>query len=157
MIRELRLADMIRSLSDAHVEFLVFGAVAAALYGYIRATRDLDIVLAPDPENVERLIRWLHDHDARPGNAPDEQLSERHLRQLRMGRNAWVATVFGELDVVQHIDGLPPWDELIGRAEAVRVDDMDLRVVDRETLIARKRARATPQDLVDAAALEALD
>ena len=61
MIRELRLADMVRSLLDANVEFLVFGAVAAALYGHIRATRDLDIVLAPDPDNVERLIRWLHE------------------------------------------------------------------------------------------------
>ncbi|MEJ7894313.1 MAG: hypothetical protein WKF94_16910 [Solirubrobacteraceae bacterium] len=36
------------------------------------------------------------------------------------------------------------------------IEGMTLRVMDRATLIERKRLRASPQDLVDIAALEAL-
>lgn len=36
---------MLHTLTEAGVEFLVFGSVASALHGHIRATRDLDIII----------------------------------------------------------------------------------------------------------------
>lgn len=95
---ELQLIEMLRSLTTSGVEFLVFGAVAGAMHGHLRATADLDIILRPTTENIDRLLAWLAAND-----------------------------------------------------------DLALRVVDRQTLIERKRLRGSPQDLVDVAALEALD
>jgi hypothetical protein len=153
---ELRLSDMLRSLIEAEIEFLVFGMVAASFHGYVRATHDLDIVLRPSPDNVERMVGWLTSCDARLASNPEHPLATTHLRRLRMGHNAWVTTPFGELDIVQHIDGLPGWDELAGRAREVDAGAMSLRIVDLETLISRKRARASSQDLADVEALEAI-
>lgn len=39
----------------AGVEFVVIGGVAAIAHGARRSTLDLDIVPAPDPENLRRL------------------------------------------------------------------------------------------------------
>ena len=156
MSAELRLSELLGSLVEAEIEFLVFGMVAASFHGHVRATQDLDIVLRPQPANVERLIGWLLAHHARLGSDPDRRLAASHLRRLRMGRNAWVVTDYGQLDIVQHIDGLPGWEQLAARADRFEVGSMRLAVVDVETLIARKRARGSAQDLADVEALEAL-
>ncbi len=153
---QLRLREMLRSLTAAEIEFLVFGAIAAGLYGHVRATADLDIVIRPTAENRERAIAWLTEQRATLGSDPQSGLKDRHRRALQLGRNAWIVTPFGQLDIVQHIDGLPDWETLSARAATFELDDMTVRAVDRDTLIDRKRRRATPQDLVDADALEAL-
>lgn len=154
--RPLRLREMMRSLLDADIELLIFGSIAAGLYGHVRATADLDIVIRPTAENRDRVVLWLTQQRAMLGADPQTNLKERHPRALRMGRNAWVVTPFGQLDIVQHIDGLADWDYLSERAATFDLGDMTVRAVDRKTLIERKRKRATPQDLVDADALEAL-
>ncbi len=52
---EQRLRAVFRALSEQHVEYAVFGAVALGLHGLARATADLDLFLRPDADNVERL------------------------------------------------------------------------------------------------------
>lgn len=47
--------DIFRSLNDAGVRYLVVGGVAVNLHGYSRFTGDLDILLALDPENLDRI------------------------------------------------------------------------------------------------------
>jgi hypothetical protein len=51
--------DLLLKLTSAEVEFVVIGGVAVGVHGFARATKDLDIVPAPDPENMERLARAL--------------------------------------------------------------------------------------------------
>ncbi len=50
-----KLQEIFRALDAHEVEYAVFGAVALGLHGLARATADLDIFLAPDPNNVEQL------------------------------------------------------------------------------------------------------
>lgn len=113
-------------------------------------------MIRPTAENRERVVAWVTQQGATLGSDPQSGLKERHRRALRLGRNAWVVTPFGQLDIVQHIDGLPDWATLSARAATFELDDMTVRAVDLTTLIDRKRRRGTPQDLVDADALEAL-
>lgn len=47
--------DVLAALERQNVQYVVFGAVALNLLGLPRATEDLDLFLAPDPTNVERL------------------------------------------------------------------------------------------------------
>lgn len=62
-------ASLIKQLLAAFeargVEYAVFGAVALNLLGLARATEDLDVFIAPDADNVERLKAALRDvfHD----------------------------------------------------------------------------------------------
>jgi hypothetical protein len=154
---ELRLLDMLSSLDDADIEFLVFGAVALAFYGHVRATADLDIIIRPTPANHRRLIDWLGEHDARLALNPDRTFGDREAASLRRGSNATLLLDLGQLDIVQRLPGLASWDQLSAAAETYDFEDIKLRTIDRETLVRRKRARGTPQDLADVAAIEALD
>lgn len=47
--------QVLAALEQKGVRYVIFGAVALNLHGLARATRDLDIFIAPDRENVERL------------------------------------------------------------------------------------------------------
>jgi len=51
-------------LCEHQVEFVLIGGFAVALHGYVRATKDIDIVPEPSPENLTRLWRALTAIDA---------------------------------------------------------------------------------------------
>lgn len=82
---QLRLREMMRSLVEGDIEFLIFGAIAAGLYGHVRATADLDIVIRPTPENRERVIAWVTQQHATLGSDPQSGLKDRHRRALQLG------------------------------------------------------------------------
>lgn len=46
-------------LNAARVRYLVAGGVAANLYGSVRATKDVDILVPPDEQNMARLLDAL--------------------------------------------------------------------------------------------------
>ncbi len=50
---------VIAGLNENRVEYAVVGGVALNIHGLIRATEDLDIVVLPDAENIDRLRRAL--------------------------------------------------------------------------------------------------
>lgn len=45
--------DLLRAFGDHKVEYLVVGAHALATYGHVRATKDLDVWIRPEPENAQ--------------------------------------------------------------------------------------------------------
>jgi hypothetical protein len=51
---------VIEALEKEGVRYAVFGALALAAHGLDRATRDLDLFVAADADNVARLRRALH-------------------------------------------------------------------------------------------------
>jgi hypothetical protein len=54
-----RFSDLLRALSEAQVEFILIGGVAAAAHGSPRATQDIDIVYARSRENLRRVAKAL--------------------------------------------------------------------------------------------------
>ena len=48
---------LLKSLSEASVDFIIVGGVAAAVHGSIRLTQDLDIVYRRTPENILNFAR----------------------------------------------------------------------------------------------------
>ena len=52
--------QVLAALEREGVRYVVFGAAALNFHGLARFTEDLDLFLAPDRENVERLKRALH-------------------------------------------------------------------------------------------------
>ena len=51
--------DMLHSLFEEKVRFLLVGAYALAAHGYPRATMDIDIWVMPSPENADAVLRAL--------------------------------------------------------------------------------------------------
>ncbi|PNG52470.1 MULTISPECIES: hypothetical protein [unclassified Variovorax] len=48
--------DLLQSLDDAHVDYVLVGGLAVTLHGYQRVTMDVDVVLAMDSANLARFI-----------------------------------------------------------------------------------------------------
>jgi hypothetical protein len=51
--------DLLLVLSGPQVEFVIIGGVAVGMHGFVRPTKDLDIVPAPDSENLQRLAERI--------------------------------------------------------------------------------------------------
>src|SRR5258707_14384149 len=56
--------ELLLALLRADVRFVGIGGIAVGVHGYVRATKDLDIVPDPEPENLARLSSLLRDLDA---------------------------------------------------------------------------------------------
>jgi hypothetical protein len=51
--------EILAALEREGVRYVLVGSMAMAAQGLVRATRDIDFFVSPDPENVERLKRAL--------------------------------------------------------------------------------------------------
>jgi hypothetical protein len=148
-------ADGIFAALHRHrVDYVLVGSLALAAHGYVRATRDIDIVPSPERGNLERLAAALRELDGRLIGG--ELLPEVSLdvEALAGGANFPVETRYGRLDVMQDEPGIPPYAQLADGAFPVEVGDHEIVVCSREHLVAMKRAANREIDRVDLARLE---
>jgi len=148
---------LIRGLHSHDVEYILFGALAMILYGYVRTTEDLDVLIAPEQENLDRVAEWLISIDAVLKLNPNRRFGPRERWGLHKGSNATVLTTLGQVDVVQRLPGLPDWPQLMEEAELYEIEDLTVPVLNRATLIELKRRRGSHLDLADIEAIELLD
>jgi hypothetical protein len=149
--------DLLLALTNAQVEFIVIGGVAVGVHGFARATKDLDIVPAPTPENLERLARVLVELEAQHLGVGDFSPEEFPYDptdpiQLAEGANFRLDTSHGPLDILQWVAGIETdlaYSELAPLAFSVTFRGTQIRVCDIDHLRAMKRAAGRPQDLED--------
>lgn len=141
--------ELFRGLRDAAVGHLVTGAVALVLHGVPRLTRDIDILVDPDPGNVRRLELLLASWGYGEAAAHKAGAAAPAARLF-----VHPSSALAQIDVV-----LPPAKEYArlrgGAAEAALVD-IAIPVVGAADLRAHKARTGTPAGLEDAAGLEAL-
>lgn len=150
------LRGVLQSLADHQVEFLLFGSTAMLFYGFVRATEDVDLVVNPEPHNIHRVHDWLVSIDARLALNPARSFGPRERWAMLKGSNATVTSRLGRLDVVQRIDGMPAWAELVADCEVYERAGQTVKVMNRGTLMALKRRRASALDLADIEAITQL-
>lgn len=137
--------QVLAALEHERAEYVVFGAVALALHGLPRATEDLDLFIAPDRDNIERVKAALRSvfHDP----SIDEITADDLLGE-------YPAIQYGPPDGPFHIDLLTRLGELFSFAnlESQRVDfgGVTVSVVTPTMLYRMKKATVRPKDHVDA-------
>ncbi len=57
--------ELLGTLRKHGADFIVIGGFSLAVHGYVRATKDIDIVPEPSRENLERLMSALKAHHER--------------------------------------------------------------------------------------------
>lgn len=150
---ELDIRGILGELVQQGVEFLVIGGVAVGYHGHIRATKDIDVVPAPDPANLEKLARVLGRLDAQVEGAEEfdsEELPDPLDPQvLALGGNWVLLTRLGRLDIMQWIgdDGL--WEKLSPAAVQDEIADLPIKIVSYDDLVAMKEQAGRPEDLAD--------
>ena len=51
--------DFIKFMNSNDVKYLLIGGWAVGLYGYPRATKDIDFLIAVDDENLKKMIKAI--------------------------------------------------------------------------------------------------
>lgn len=148
-------------LTRHQVAFVVIGGVAVAHHGYIRATKEVDIVPSPDAANLARLWAALVELEARPLEIgefrPDELPVAFGLEALLQFGNWALATKHGRLELLQHITGkletLEDYERLENQADESRLPFGTVAFASYEDLIDLKTIAGRDLDLVDIRAL----
>ena len=139
--------ELLLEFNAASVEYLVVGAHALAVYGHVRATKDLDVWIRPDSENADKVIAALTSF----GAALTELLPEDLTRP---------DTVFQigieplRIDLLTSIDGVDFAEAWIDRFES-KFAGVPVNVISRRHLIKNKLSTNRLQDRADVEHLEA--
>lgn len=145
-------AALLKHIADHGIPFVVIGGWAVISHGFVRNTKDVDL-LVPDRDRV-------HAASARAMSA----LGARHRNGTgvvdlddRIPDQGWqLTTSVGDVDFL--LEGVPPLD--FATVDEVALDnemgDVPFRFAALESLVAFKRLAGRPQDRVDLAELEAI-
>jgi hypothetical protein len=138
---ELKVEQLLRTLTGHGVDFVVVGGIAAVLLGSARDTFDLDICPAFDESNLDSLGKALVELEAQARRVEGTRVERRSVEGI-------VKTAAGGLDILVRPNGSPPHEQLRPRAER--------KVASIEDLIAMKEASGRRKDLVVVEELEAI-
>ena len=145
-------ASMLSGLTRKKVRFVVVGGVAAAAHGSSRVTNDLDICYDGDTAaNVSALASILAGWRAYPRGI-EEGLTRSFIMDDRTLRNAPILTLTtseGDIDVMDRIAGVGPYDAVRQHSERISALGVRFRVLDLPSLIKAKRAAGRPRDFVN--------
>jgi hypothetical protein len=137
--------DLCSSLNAKGVDFLIVGGYAVAFHGAPRFTGDLDILVRPTLEQVQRTLAALRDF-----GFPAEQIVAADVLQqrsiLQLGRQPV------QVHVMTFISGVN-WDSAWDSRQQGSYGDVPVFFIGREALVANKQAAGRAKDLADVEAL----
>ena len=135
--------DFIRALNEAKVRYVLVGGYAVILHGYNRTTGDLDIWLERTEENYTRLVSAL-----RIFNMPVFDMSLENF----LNTSQYDVFTFGvppvSIDIMLNVKGLD-FKEALSLAEWKVIDDVNVNLIDLQSLIKAKKASGRHRDLDD--------
>ena len=140
---------LLAKLVRAEVKFIIVGGVAVALNGFVRTTEDIDILIEASAENVTRLLDELrnfgegHARELSPADFSDSEGAIRIIEDF-------------PLDVFTMMRG-KRYADLVGSTKTTRIDDVEVRYLNSEALIALKSDSQRDQDRIDVSALRAAE
>jgi predicted nucleotidyltransferase len=147
---------LLRTLTEARVEFIIVGGAAATAHGSARLTQDLDVVYARDRSNLERLAAALAPHEPYLRGAPEGLPFDLDAPTLASGLNFTLKSKLGDLDLLGEIVGGGGYEDLLPHTIEIDLFGVRCHCLGLEKLIEVKRAAGRPKDLEVLAELEAI-
>src|SRR5258707_2176478 len=140
--------ELLSIFNAQRVKYLIVGGYAVSFHAQPRATKDIDLLIKPDPENA----RAVYDALGKFGAPLDGLTAEDFIapdKFFRMGRAPVVVDILPE---IKGIDFDHAWQN---RVQAMIDPQSGLTAcfISRTDLIAAKLAAGRPQDIADAVAL----
>jgi predicted nucleotidyltransferase len=151
--------EILLTLVDHGVDFVVVGGVAVQAHGHGRSTRDLDVIPNPDLLNLSRLSEALAALSARLLRS-DQPIDVGDPHLLRRAALVPLMTERGRLDLlnIAMTAGAPrAYEELRERAIEAQLDGRTVALASLDDLIRMKRAAGRDLDLDDIGALTRAD
>jgi predicted nucleotidyltransferase len=147
---------IVSALESAGVRYIVAGGLAVNAHGYLRFTKDVDIVVQLVPENVERAFAALTAAGYRPSvpiaaaQFADEGMRAGWIRDKNMQVLQFWSDNHPETPIDMFVTEPFQFDEEYDRALVKPLHGaIDVRFVSMPTLIRMKEKAGRSQDLVD--------
>ena len=112
-----------------------------------RATKDLDLLVSPSGDNLDRVAQALE----RFGAAQNVIVAARNLREQEV---VYLGVAPVRVDILRGADGIDDVDSILARSVVTSVGNLTVPIIALDDLIANKRAAGRPQDLADLVLLE---
>ena len=135
-------ADFIRILKRHHVRFLVIGGYAMAHHGLVRATNDVDVLIATDDVNVSRVRAATREF---VGVEPSEAALRPPRGMFRIGPPS------AHVGVTTKIDGIGDFERAWRHRSRGEFFGVPVGYLSLEDMLRTKRAASRPKDLGDVA------
>ena len=135
------LLKIVRCLNDANIDYGLVGGLAVAVHGYVRATRDSEILIRHYDlaEARNALLPICYDLDA--GIFKFDQGTETETQLFRVSR--------ADGPTLDLMLVTPILDEVWNSRETVKAYDTEIKVVSKAALIKMKELAGRYQDLAD--------
>jgi hypothetical protein len=133
--------DFLLILNKLRVRYLVVGGWALGFHGWPRLTRDIDIWIAVDAENAEKVRQALREFHA-PGPIPDDFFSDKEKNIYFMGIPPT------RIEVISSIDGVK-FEECFSNRQMVLHDGVEVPIIGLDDLKSNKAASGRLKDLAD--------
>ena len=138
--------DLLSTLNAEGVKYLIVGAHAVIAYTEPRFTKDLDILVQPVPDNVQKVYQALRRFGAPLQEVKAEDfLDEDLVYQIGIAPN--------RIDILTSVAGVT-FDEALADSRWIDYDGVPIRIMGRATLIRAKKATGRPQDRLDVEKME---
>lgn len=138
--------DLLAAFGDAEVRYLVIGGYAVGYHDRPRTTKDLDILLDREPQNIGRACRSLLEFGAHIDVVS-------HLEAAIDDEVVWMGHPPLRVDFLKDAPGVDFADAWTRRVVS-SWSGVAVNVISRVDLIRSKRASGREQDLIDARNLE---
>jgi hypothetical protein len=148
--------QLLKSLTDRDVRFVVIGGVAARVHGSPTATLDLDICYERSTPNLAALASLLVEVHASLRGVDPALPFHIDARALLMGDHFTFSTDQGPLDCLATPAGTTGFQEIEADAIVLSIAGTAVRFASLDHLINMKRAAGRPKDLIEIEILEAL-
>jgi predicted nucleotidyltransferase len=138
-------------LAESEVRFVVVGGIAVTLHGYVRLTEDVDLLVADDVTNLERLLVALKHF----GEGFAAELAPTDFDDSEGAIRIVEETESCHIDLFTRMSGRR-YEDVLADAETFEIRGLPVRYASKASLIAWKEASVREKDRLDAMALRRL-
>jgi hypothetical protein len=133
--------EFLKLLNKKKVEYVVVGGYAVAFHGFVRATKDIDILFNNSEQNIQRLKFVLNEFGFPADSLSDTAFSEQG-KIIRMG----VSPVMIELiNIISGVSFKTAWKNRVAGAYG----STEIFYLSKPDLLKNKKASGRPRDLID--------
>jgi len=140
--------DFLNALNKADVRYILVGGYSVVLHGYSRTTGDMDLWVERTSENYKRIIKAFQIF-----GMPLFDMTESNF----LSHPIWDVFTFGTppvaIDIMVKIEGLN-FEDVFQKAVYFEDDDLKIRTINRNDLIAAKKIAGRAKDINDLENLE---
>jgi hypothetical protein len=135
--------DFISALNNNEVEYILVGGYSVILHGYSRTTGDLDIWVNKEKGNYLKLVKAFTEFKMPVFDMTEDNfLQNPELNVFTFGRPP------SRIDIMTDVKGLN-FNETFKTSQIVQVEDLKVRLIERNQLLKAKRAAGRFKDLDD--------